>query len=598
MSYSGDCQINASDFSRLLPATSWWPLIDRGTLAADAWAALTAALLVLPQAIAFSAIAGLPIEFGFYTAMVTPVVAALFGSSRHMISGPTTAISILLFASLSQRFEVGSPAFIQAALTLTLLAGLFQLLMGLLRLGNLASFVSPSVMVGFTGGAAAMIVISQAPSILGLPLDMLSLVAQDSTLACITDVSRYYTMSIATVAVVVAVAVHRYAPRLPNYLCALLVGTVMAFVLDADQQAMAYVGSTGGFAFSVLPPLAWPAFNLELLRELAQSAFALSLVGLLEAAAISRSLATKTGQDIDINQEFFGQGLSNVVASFFSAYMGSGSFTRSAANHAAGAKTPLAAVFASVILFFILLFVRDWMVYIPVPAIGGIIVVVAFRLIEFEHIGHIIKTSPAATAVMSVTFGATLLLGLEFGICFGVFVSLMLFLRRSASPYLAMTAPDTSSDGRYFRNAPAFGLDECPQMGFGRLDGLLYFGSIEEIRRQLRRIEMERPEQSHLVLLMKGVGDIDMPGAELIIEETRRRRSRGGELYLTARERQINGPLRQYNVIAAVGKEQIFPTKHDAIETIVPRLYQNICAGCDKRVFRECPAAPAAKLVP
>jgi SulP family sulfate permease len=581
--------------NRLFPASLWLPTVTRKSLAADAWAAVTSAVLVLPQAIAFSAIAGLPIEFGFYTAMVTPVIAALFGSSLHMVSGPTTALSVLLFAALSQRFEAGSPEFIEAALTLTLLAGVFQIVMGLLRLGNLSSFVSPSVMVGFTAGAAAIIALSQVPGLLGLSAEALRAELLGPEILRLPAHSNYYTMAIAGVSIAVALGITRYAPRLPSYLGALLAGTLLAWFLDAGEHGVGFVSLATGADFSVIPPFAWPEISLEYRVDLAQSALALALVGLLEAGAISRSLAIKTGQDININQEFIGQGLSNTVASCFSAYMGSGSFTRSAANLAAGAITPLSAVFSSLVLFLILVFFHQWVALIPTPAISGIILVVAFRLIEVEAIGHIARTSRASTLVMGVTFFTTLVVGLEFGIYVGVFVSLMSFLRRSANPYLAMIAPDSSTGLRYFKNAPAFGLNECPQLGIGRLDGVLYFGSIDEFRRQLRRLEIERPEQTHLLLLMKGVGDIDMPGAELIIEEAGRRLERGGRLYLTARERQINGLFLRYNVIDALGEDQVFATKRKAIETIVSRLDEDICERCDKRIFKECPGRDPAR---
>ena len=581
---------NGSSFQNWLPARHWWPLVNRNSLQADAWAALTSAVMVLPQAIAFAAIAGLPFQYGFYTAIVTPIVAALFGSSRQMISGPTTAISVLLFGTLSSQFAPGSAEFIQAAISLTLMAGLFQVLFGLLRLGGLASFVSPSVMVGFTAGAAMIIFLSQLPNSLGLGSgELVQIWAGELELSATLNSGLFASVLVAFTSLLVAVLSLHYLPRWPNYLCALAAGTMLALLLETfgndGEPLLAYVGSTS----AIIPSFSAPSLSLDTVRGLAQSAFAVALVGLLEAAAISRSLAIKTGQDININQEFIGQGLSNTVGSFFSAYMGSGSFTRSAMNHAAGARTPLSAIFASLLLLLILLFVGDWIAYIPISAIAGIIMLVAYRLIEFDHIGNIFRTSRNSSVVMGVTFFATLVIGLEFGIYMGVFVSLMFFLRRSASPYLAMTAPDPETGGRYFRNAPAFELNECPQLGFGRLDGQLYFGSIEDIRRQLRRIELKRPQQKHLMLLMKGMGEIDMPGAELLIEEAERRKGRGGQLYITARRRQMKGDFRNYNVITAIEERNLYANKSEAIADIVPRLDQSVCATCEKRIFKECP---------
>lgn len=571
------------------PARQWLALLDKDSLRADGWAGLISAIIVLPQAIAFAAIAGLPIEYGFYTAMVTPIVAALFGSSRHMISGPTTAISVMLFASISTSFEPGSPEYIQAAITLTLLAGLFQLGFGALRLGMLANFISPSVMIGFTAGAAILIVFSQLPNALGLEslnniISMQPFVAMADTIHQINVYALVITLS----SLLTAIIVSKFAPRWPNYLLALAVGTLLAELLAVDEKGVSFVVN----AAAVIPPFAVPDFSLANIRDLAQGALTIALVALLEATAISRSLATKSDQDINVNQEFVGQGLSNIIGSFFSAYMGSGSFTRSALNYESGAKSPLAAIFASILLFFILLFFGNWIRYIPEPAIAGIILIVAYRLFELTHITEILRTSYTSSTSMIMTFFSTLIVGLEFGIYVGVLVSLFFYLHRSSTSNLAMIAPDPNADRRHFRNAMAFKLNECPQLGFARLDGQLYFGSMEDIRRQLRELEIHRPKQVHIVMLMKGVSDIDMHGAHLLNAEYMRRIARGGKLYITARQPQISKSLNKYGVIKAIKTANVFTSKGVAIETIVPQLDADICRQCKNRIFKECPSLP------
>lgn len=544
---------------------------------------MTSAIVVIPQAIAFAAIAGMPIQYGLYTAIVIPVVAALLGSSKHMISGPTTAISILVFGSLAESYTPGTMQYVKAALLLTLMAGVFQVGMGLLRLGALANFVSDSVMLGFTAGAAVIILFTQIPVALGMPV---ILPGETTDLTSVLDSLAELGVS-AGVTALIAMAAALLSRRLwagsPHYLIGLMLAAVYCGLVDnADVDFVAPVNSA-------LPVFAWVELNFADIRNLAPSAFALALVGLLEATAIARSLSLKSGQDIAVNQEFFGQGMSNIVGSFFSAFMGSGSFTRSALNFEAGARTPLSAVFASLFLFLIVVSIGQWFSVVPIPAIAGIILLVAWRLIDIDEIRNVLKTSGSSSAVMLTTFFSTVIVGLEFGIYLGVFVSLSLFLRRSASPYLAMTAPDPASDGRYFRNAPAFNLDECPQLGCARLDGVLYFGSLEEVRRQLRELEYQRPLQKSMLMMLKGVADIDMPGAKLLIAEAQRRRARGGALYITVRQRQIQGSFGRNGVIAAIGSHAAYANKGEAIQDIVPRLDPEVCAKCDKRIFRECP---------
>ncbi len=576
---------------RLFPALLWFGAVNRTSFIADIVAGLTSAILVLPQAIAFAAIAGMPIEYGFYTALVTPVIAALFGSSRQMISGPTTAISILLFASLASQFNPESPEYVKAAISLTCLAGLIQLLLGSLRLGVLANFVSPSVMVGFTASAAAIIAYSQFDGFFGMELNQfIAVYQQQGLLEMFTNIATVLSVLIGTIALTISIIVFKYFPYLPAYLIALLIGVSVAYITNASNYAVEFIVLSGNsINQSLIPAFSIPEFDMTDLQSLAQTALALALVGLLEATAIARSIALKTGQEVNINQEFIGQGLSNFISSFFSAYMGSGSFSRSAANLSAGAVTPISAILASLFLLLILLFVRPWINYIPIPAIAGVIILVAWRLVEFEHIKNILKTSPTSSTVMAVTFLSSLIIGLEFGIYIGIMVSMTFFLRRSLTPYLAMTAPDVSTEERYFRNAQAFDIPQCPQLGIGRLDGQLYFGSIEELRRQFRQLEKQNSEQKHLLLLLKGIDRIDMPGAELIIEEAKRRYNRGGQLYITARQRQITRNFKQFNVIRVIGQENVYFSKNVAIKEIVPRLEQGICKTCDKRIFNECP---------
>jgi len=575
----------------LLPFLRWTGRVDRISLRADVIAAFTAAVIVLPQGVAFAGIAGLPPEYGFYTAMVVPVVAALFGSSWHLVSGPTTAISALVFATLVTRFEPGSAEFIQAAITVTLLVGIFQIILGALRMGAVANFMSPSVMTGFTAGAALIIALSQVDSALGIDLPRPeNLPAFVTGLVELFPLLNPHAVAITLSTVVVAVVVKQLAPRAPNYLTGLLCASLLAAAIDGAGHGVAFVGSLP----SIIPPLAVPELSLSAVRELSQGAFAIALVGLLEAVAIARAVSEKSGQEIHTNQEFIGQGLSNAVGSFFSAYVGSGSFTRTGVNYEAGAKTPMAAILSSVLLFIILLLVARWFSYVPIPAIAGVILVVAYKLIQFDEIKEILTTSRTSTTVMLVTFGSTLLIGFEFAIYAGVFTSMVFFLRRTASPYLAMMAPDPGSEQRYFVNARAYDMAECPQLGFARIDGILFFGSLSGVRARLRALEETQPEQKHLVVLLKGIADMDMHGAQLLIEEAARRRRRGGRLYLTARQRQISATLTNFRVTSAVGAENVYRNKGAAMESIVPALDQDICASCSKRIFLECPPPPVS----
>jgi sulfate permease, SulP family len=306
----------------LFPFLVWTRFITRQSIKDDFFAGLTGAVIVLPQGVAFAAIAGMPPEYGLYTAMVTPIVAALFGSSFHLVSGPTTAISIVVFAAISRYAEPGTPEFISLALTLTFIAGVYQLAFGLARLGALVNFVSHTVVIGFTAGAAILIATSQMQHVLGVDIP-----PGESFLHTWVDIGLSwrdidpFLLSIAGVTLVTALLVRRFVPKIPNLLIAMMVGSLLAAGLAQFAPDIELVGEIPAH----LPPFSVPEFSFATLRTLAPEAFAVALLGLIEAVSISRAVATRSNQRIDANQEFIGQGLSNAVGSMFSSYAGSGS---------------------------------------------------------------------------------------------------------------------------------------------------------------------------------------------------------------------------------------------------------------------------------
>ncbi|HBH35360.1 MAG TPA: sodium-independent anion transporter, partial [Gammaproteobacteria bacterium] len=342
------------NLTALFPFMKWFRLISKETLKADIIAGLTGAVIVLPQGVAFATIAGLPPQYGLYTAMVTPIIAALFGSSYHLVSGPTTAISIVVFSTISHHAEPGSAEFISLTLTLTFLAGVYQLAFGLARLGALVNFVSHTVVIGFTAGAAILIATSQMKHISGIEVPK-----GESFMHTWMDLFQgigeinLYLVGIAVVTLITALAIKFFSRRSPNLLVGMVVGSLLALLLKDYTDGIKLVGEIPAH----LPPLSSPVFSFETIKMLAPEAFAVALLGLIEAVSISRAVATRSNQRVDANQEFIGQGMSNVAGSFFSCYAGSGSFTRSGINYEAGARTPLSAIFASLFLMVIVLLI-------------------------------------------------------------------------------------------------------------------------------------------------------------------------------------------------------------------------------------------------
>ena len=572
-----------SVWSRIFPFLRWWPLVNRASLKADFIAGLTGAVVVLPQGVAFAMIAGLPPVYGLYTAMVPPIIAALFGSSRHLISGPTTAISIVVFATVAKFAEPGSAKFIQMALTLAFLAGVYQLVLGLARMGTLVNFISHSVVIGFTAGAAVLIASSQLNHYFGMhiPSGESFLHTWRDIFQQIDDANLYVT-GIATITLVSLIVLMRFKPRWPVMLMAMVIGSVVAMLIGVASHGVRVVGQLPQH----LPPLSMPDLHLASLKQLGSAALAIAMLGLVEAVSIARSVAAKSGQRIDGSQEFVGQGLSNVVGSFFSSYASSGSFTRSGLNYAAGAVTPLSGVFAALMLALIVLLVAPLAAHLPIAAMAAVLLVVAWRLIDFHQIKNILTTSKRETTVLLTTFIATLFVELEFAIYVGVMLSLIIYLMRTSQPAVVTRVPDPASPNRHF--VTDANLPECPQFKIARIDGSLYFGAVDHVQEQLHRINERSPQQKHLLLIGNGINFVDIAGAELLAAEARNRKARGGGLYLGKIKEEACNTLRRGGFRDLIGPEHIFLTKADAIESIFQNLDHGICARCDKRIFLEC----------
>jgi SulP family sulfate permease len=576
-----------SPWGWLLPFLNWLPSVNGRDLRADLIAGLTGAIVVLPQGVAFATIAGMPPQYGLYAGMIPAIIAALFGSSRHLVSGPTTAASVVLFSALSIHATPGSADYVTLALTLTFMVGVFELALGLARMGALVNFISHSVIVGFTAGAAILIAAKQLKHFFGVEMDngghLTDLLLRFSQ--HLGDINPF-ALLIATATLLSGIAAKIWLKRLPYMVVAILVGSLLSVGLNAWLGTdLTHIATVGALPDS-FPPLSAPVLTLENIKMLAPAALAVTLFALTEAVSIGRAMATRGGYSINGNQEFIGQGLSNLAGAFFSGYVSTGSFNRTGVNYEAGAKTPVAAVFAGVFLMFVVVLVAPYAAYLPKAAMAGVLFLVSWGLIDWHEIREIIKFSTRETVVLAVTFFGALFLDLEFAIFLGVMLSLVLYLEKVSKPRLLTRTPDKNLPNNAFSTDAD--LPQCPQLRFVSVEGSLFFGSVNHLEEQFGRIRAENPQQKHLAMMCDGINFADLQGSHALYKEAKIRQADGGNLYLVNVKEGLWNALEACECFDKDGARNIFQSKSAAVHAIYQKLDKHKCEGCTARIFKEC----------
>ena len=566
---------------KVLPFLTWLPTAKH-TLKDDLIAGITGTIIVIPQAVAFAMIAGLPPIYGFYTAMITPIIAALFGSSYHLISGPTTAISIVVYSTLIKFVnpETDLEGFVSLALVLTFLAGFFQFVMGLLRMGKLVNFVSHSVIIGFTAGAGILIAFKQLKHVFGIKVPQGSSIVETlSYIGSHISETNWYVFIVAFGTLLIAIIIKLFIKPISRYymLIAMVLGSVIAVLLGGDLNGIETVGKIP----SNLPPFRVPDFNYNNVKLLSSGAMVLALLGLIEAVAIGRSIALHTHQKIDGNQEFIGQGLSNMIASFFSSYAGSGSFTRSGVNHQAGAKTPMSAIFASIFLMVVLLLFAKYASFLPKAAMGGIILLVGYNLIDFHHIKQVYKSSGRELIVLFITLFGTLFFDLEFALFAGILTSFFFYMERTSKPNIAVLGADRN--GRLINVIRDDGALECSNLKIVRIDGSLYFGSIEKISDYFSKIYNENKIQ-HMLIAADGINFIDLAAAEWLTNEIKKWQKNRGGIYFAGLKLVSQDVLQKGGFVDKMGNNIFYKDK----KTAIAEIHKKLDKPCEIKVFNEC----------
>ena len=575
-------QISLS-LDRVLPFLPYLRSYTGGRLRLDLVAGLTVAIVALPQSMAYALIAGIDPRYGLYASIIPAILGSLFGSSRHLITGPTNAISLVVLSTLAPHAD--DPArMIALVFLLSLLVGGLQLFFGLVRMGSLINFVSHSVILGFMTGAGILIAFNQIKNLLGIAIPRShSFIATTWQTILHAGDTNVISLGLGVLTVILIIGFQRKFPKLPAALLAMGISGAIVYIFDLASQGVRVVGEIP----RTLPPMSLPALDLDSIRKMAPGALAIALLGAVEALSIARAISSSSKQKIDGSQEFIGQGLSNVGAAFFSGYPGSGSFTRSAVNFKAGGETPFAGAFSGLFVLLALLAFAPFAAYIPIPALAGLLMIVAYSMVDRRQLALAYKATRTDRRVLISTGVATLLLDLEFAVLLGVLISIVLFLRKVSMPRVVNLIPDGKRKLRELGSCD----EMCPQVMVAQAEGGLFFGSVSGFEEAL-----EHATRCHstkvLNLRMKAVSMIDATGVHALELLWEHLQSTGRELYLSGVSPDVRRVLAWSGFDKKIGEDHIVSSTHEAILTFFRKhVNPEVCSACTLAVFKECPSA-------
>lgn len=491
--------------NKLFPILQWLPSYSKGQLLRDLPAGLVVGIMLIPQSMAYAMLAGLNPVYGLYAAIIPLLVYAAFGTSRHLAVGPVAILSLLTFTVLSPLAEPGSSEYVAYAVMLAFLAGVIQLALGLLKAGFIVKFLSHAVIKGFTAAAAIVIGVSQLKYLLGV-----SLVSHSNPIVILFDAftklshTQWLTLLIGLAAITTLVLCRKHAPRFPVHIVLVGLGISIVYAFKLDALGVTVIGDVPkGFPTAALPEL-----QLEVIIKLLPMALTIAMIGYMESIAIARTIASKEKYKIYPNQELLGLGLANVIGSLFSAYPVTGSFSRTAVNYQAGARTGMAAMITAGCVLTAILFLTPLLYYLPHAILAAIVMVAVYSLIDVKGAVNLFRIKPADGWTLVVTFAACLLISIELGLMIGIGFSLALFIVRSAYPnavelgYLARRDVFKSVN-RYPR------VKQYPNMLILRIDAPLYFANMGFLEETLERMARNKPKLKWIIMDFSGVNDMD-----------------------------------------------------------------------------------------
>jgi SulP family sulfate permease len=566
----------------------------------DALAGLTVAVVLIPQAMAYAMLAGMPPVHGLYAAAITPFIAALWGSLSQLATGPIAIMSLLVLTTLSPLAEPGSTQFVQLAFLLAFLVGVLYLGVGFLRLGELMSFISHSAVKGFTSAAALIISATQLPHLLGI-----SVSRHEFIFPMLVDIAKnlfnlhIFTFVVGATAFGIIHGIKKFRPHFPAGLLALVVTTSAVWLFQLQEKGVAIIGEIP----SGLPHFILPLLDYETTESLLGPAIVIALVSFAETYSVGKAISAETKQKVNVDQEFIGQGLANLIGSFFQSYPVSGSFSRSAINFATGAKTGISSVVSSLVVVLALLFLTPLLRYIPKAALAALVISAVLLLFHPREVFKLWRLNHHDGIVALAVFVLCLLTKPDYALLIGVMISLVYFLWMTMHPRIVRVTKDPAYN--MFVNADVHDKPSCPQILHLRSDNVMYFGNAEYTTdHMLERLAEQNTPVKFLLLDLQAVTYIDMTGIDALQALQEEIGAKKNQLALMGVHLPVMHVFKTsgfyhlpvMHVFKTSGfyekldPDLVIETRGDAIKILFKRLDHNYCKNtCPYELFHECP---------
>jgi SulP family sulfate permease len=564
-----------------LPILEWGRRYDRDTLVSDLVAAIIVTMMLIPQSLAYALLAGLPPEIGLYASVAPLLLYAVFGTSRVLAVGPVAVVSLMTAAAIGEHAVAGSPQYWAVAITLAFLSGVMLLIMGVLRLGFLANFLSHPVISGFISASGLLIAASQLKTLMGVKAEGHNVI--DLAQALISQLPNIHVLTL--VVGVLATAFLFWVrkglkpllirvglnARLADVLAkagpvaAIAVTALLAWILDWKGQGLRLVGSVP----QGLPPLTLPVWDMALWQSLGMPALLISVVGFVESVSVGQTLAAKRRQRIEPNQELVALGASNLSAAFTGGFPVTGGFARSVVNFDAGAQTPAAGVYTALGITLASLFLTPALYFLPQATLSATIIVAVLSLVDLGMLKRTWAYSRTDFLAALATLLMTLVQGVEVGLVVGVAVSLVLFLYRTSRPHIAEVGQVPGTE--HFRNVLRHHVATSPRLVSLRVDESLYFANARALEDRINDLVAERPALKHVVLQCSAINDIDASALESLEAIDHRLRDAGLRLHLS----EVKGPVMdrlQATEFVARLSGKIYLSHYQAIAQLSPEI--------------------------